>query len=136
MGTMIEGYKIVQIPRISDNRGSISFAEVGQLLDWSAQRVYWLYDITQERGGHAHKKLKQFMFCVHGSLDVILDDGINKESVLLDSPDKVLIIDKPLWREINNFKNNPCLVVLASDVYSEADYIRSYEEFKKWKSHS
>ncbi|MEM6339355.1 MAG: WxcM-like domain-containing protein, partial [Pseudomonadota bacterium] len=99
-------------------------------------RVYWLYDINQDRGAHAHKELKQFIFCARGSVDLILDDGKNRETVTLDSADKGILIEKPLWREITNFKNNPSIIVLASDLYDEKDYIRSYEEFKKWKFNS
>ncbi|MDG1436804.1 MAG: FdtA/QdtA family cupin domain-containing protein [Rickettsiaceae bacterium] len=131
---MIDGYKIVKIPGFSDDRGSLSFAEYGQILDFQINRVYWLYDLKKERGAHAHKNLKQLLFCVHGSIDLILDDGIKSETVSLDSPNIGVIIDKPLWRDITNFKDSPCLVVLASAQYNEDDYIRSYEEFKLWKS--
>jgi hypothetical protein len=129
-------YKLVQIPRFSDDRGSLSFVEFGQILDFSIKRVYWLYDFKKDRGGHAHKDLQQFIFCTHGSVDFILDDGQNRESVTLDSPDKGLYIIKPLWREVTNFQNNPQVIVLASDIYKESDYIKSYEEFKTWKFNS
>ncbi|MBN8512274.1 MAG: FdtA/QdtA family cupin domain-containing protein [Rickettsiales bacterium] len=131
---MIEGYKLVQIPSTGDERGQLSFVEYGQVLDFQVNRVYWLYDLKKERGAHAHKKLKQFMFCSNGSLDLVLSDGENSVTISLDSPNKGIIISKPLWRDITNFKNNPCLVVLASNKYDESDYIRSFEEFKSWKS--
>lgn len=131
---MIEGYKLVQVPRVSDERGTISFAELGQLLTFVVKRVYWLYDIKKNRGAHAHKELQQFIFCTHGSVEFILDDGTQKRSVILDSPDKGLCITKPLWRELVNFQNDPQVIVLASDVYDERDYIRSYEEFQRWMS--
>ena len=131
---MIDGYKLVQIPRISDERGSLSFAEVGQLLTFVVKRVYWLYDIKEVRGAHAHKELQQFIFCAHGSVEFTLDDGQQRESVILDSPDKGLCITQPLWRELVNFQNDPQVIVLASDVYDEQDYIRSYKEFQKWMS--
>lgn len=127
-------YKIVDIPAIVDERGSLSFVELGGLLDFEIKRAYWLYDTKKERGAHAHKKLKQFIFCSSGSLEFILDNGINRETVKLDMPNKGLIIQGPLWREVGNFKNNPCVVILASDIYNESDYIRSYQEFIKWKS--
>ncbi|MDC0864838.1 FdtA/QdtA family cupin domain-containing protein [Rickettsiaceae bacterium] len=131
---MIDGYKIVQIPSFSDDRGTLSFAEYGDIVDFQINRVYWLYDLKKERGAHAHKSLKQFIFCLHGSLDIVLDDGSQSETVSLNSPNIGVAINEPLWRDITNFKDNPCLVVLASGRYDESDYIRSYEEFKLWKS--
>ncbi len=129
---MIEGYKLVQIPSISDDRGSISFVELGQLLPFVVKRVYWLYDTKKDRGAHAHKELQQFIFCAHGCVEFILDDGKQRQSVILDSPNKGLCITKPLWRELTNFQNNPQVVVLVSDIYDERDYIRSYKEFQEW----
>lgn len=133
---MINGYTLIQIPNIKDERGSLSFVEVGKIINFPINRIYWLYDFTQTRGAHAHKQLKQFMFCTGGSIDLILDDGKNRETITLDSANKGILIEKPLWREITNFKNNPNLIVLASDIYDEKDYIRSYEEFKQWKCNS
>ena len=133
---MIDGYQIIQTPSIKDNRGSLSFIEVGKIIDFPINRVYWLYDFNQDRGAHAHKELKQFIFCTRGSVDFILDDGHNREIITLDTADKGILIEKPLWRKITNFQNNPSVIVLASDIYDEKDYIRSYEEFKKWKFNS
>jgi len=132
--TMVQGYKTVQIPSITDERGAISFVQLGQLLDFPITRVYWLYDLNSTRGGHAHKQLKQFIFCSHGSVDFVLDDTKNRETIRLDSPNKGLIIDKPIWREVKNFSSDAAVIILASDLYDENDYIRSYEEFKAWKS--
>lgn len=133
---MIDGYKIIKTPSVVDDRGSIAFVEFGKDLPFVTKRVYWLYDLKKDRGAHAHKELQQFLFCPHGALEVILDDGHSKESIILDTPDKGILITKPLWREIINYQNNPQLIILSSDVYKEEDYIKSYEEFKKWKSHS
>jgi len=117
-----------------DERGGLSFAECGQLLDFTIKRAYWLYDIKDTRGGHAHKQLKQLIFCAHGTVDFILDDAVSSEVIKLDSPNKGLIINQTIWREIKNFSQDAAVIVLASDIYDETDYIRSYEEFKKWKS--
>lgn len=133
---MINGYKIIETPSFNDERGSLSFVEYGQILEFVIKRVYWLYDMKQDRGAHAHKKLKQFIFCTHGEVEFILDDGIDRESVILNAPNQGIYISKPLWREITNFKNDPQVIILASDIYTEKDYIRSYEEFKQWKSNS
>lgn len=131
---VIDGYKIIDIPTIIDDRGSLSFVEYEQVLPFVVKRVYWLYDLKKVRGAHAHKELKQFIFCTHGSIELVLDDSIKRESIILDSPNKGVSITKALWREIINFKNDPQLVILASEIYTEEDYIKSYEEFKKWKS--
>ncbi len=133
---MLDGYKIITTSSVVDDRGSIAFIEFAKDLPFVIKRVYWLYDLKKARGAHAHKELQQFLFCLHGALEVILDDGHSKESIILDTPDKGILITKSLWREIINYQNNPQLIVLASDVYKEEDYIKSYEEFKKWKSHS
>jgi dTDP-4-dehydrorhamnose 3,5-epimerase-like enzyme len=133
---MIDGYKIIKIPSIVDGRGGISFVEFGKDLPFIVKRVYWLYDFKNTRGFHAHKELQQFLFCSHGSLEVILDDGSDKESIILDTPSKGILITKPLWREIINYQSNPQLIVLASDIHQEEDYIKSYKEFKQWKYHS
>ena len=130
---MIEGYKLIQIPNIQDERGSLSFIEIGEILNFPINRACWLYDLKLNRGEHAHKALKQFIFCASGVIDFVLDDGNDREIVTLDSPNKGLIIEKPLWSELTNFRNNPTVIVLASDPYDENDYIRSYEEFKRWK---
>ncbi|ASX27532.1 hypothetical protein BA173_01155 [Rickettsia sp. MEAM1 (Bemisia tabaci)] len=131
---MNHSYKLIEIPRFDDDRGSLSFVELGQILDFPIHRVYWLYNLKKDRGGHAHKNLKQFIFCTHGSVDFVLDDGEYKTTITLDAPNKGLYILKPLWREITNIKNNPQVIICASENYQESDYIRSYEEFKLWKS--
>ncbi len=133
---MIDGYKLIQTPSVEDERGNLSFIEVGKIINFPINRIYWLYDLKQDRGAHAHKQLKQFIFCANGSADLILDDGNNRDIITLNSPDKGILIEKPLWREITNFRNNPSIIVIASDIYDEEDYIRSYEEFKKWKFNS
>jgi hypothetical protein len=133
---MLDGYKIITTSSVVDDRGSVAFIEFGKDLPFVIKRVYWLYNLKEARGAHAHKELQQFLFCPHGALEVILDDGHSKESIILDTPNKGILITKSLWREIINYQNNPQLIVLASDVYEEEDYIKSYEEFKKWKSHS
>lgn len=132
---MDQGYKIIQIPRISDNRGDLSFVELNQLLDFSVQRVYWLYGIKTPRGGHAHKKLKQLIFSAHGSVHFLLDNGKNRKTIQLNSPQTGLVIYSPTWREITHFTSDATVIILASEVYDEEDYIRSHDEFIQWKSH-
>lgn len=130
---MSQCYKLIQIPRFSDERGNLSVIELGQLLDFPVKRAYWLYDIKNPRGGHAHKQLQQFIFCAHGSIELTLDDGEHCESIRLDSPHLGLAIYKPTWREITHFTPDAAVIILASELYDESDYLRSYDEFKQWK---
>lgn len=134
MEQKIDGYQTLELPLIKDERGSLSFIEYGKLLNFTVKRVYWLHNLHQARGGHAHKNLKQFMFISHGSLDITIDDGKIKEKITLNSPNQGLCIYKPLWRIIDNFINNPTLIVLCSNLYDDNDYIRSYDEFKIYKN--
>jgi dTDP-4-dehydrorhamnose 3,5-epimerase-like enzyme len=130
---MVQGYQIIPIPSFIDQRGGLSVVELGKELPFSVKRVYWLYDIQMIRGSHCHKQLKQFLFCTQGFIDIILDDGSEKVTITLTRNSQGLLIEKPLWREVCNFHNNPTLIVLASEVYREEDYITCYKAFKKWK---
>lgn len=133
---MSSSYELVSIPSNHDDRGSIAFYNIKDILDFKIERVYWLYNLTQPRGEHAHKNLKQFMFCPNGKIEIDVDDGKNKDSITLDSPNLGLIIKKPVWRRIKGIDYNSTLIVMASEEYDENDYIRSYEEFLQWKLNS
>jgi dTDP-4-dehydrorhamnose 3,5-epimerase-like enzyme len=100
------------------------------------QRVYYLYDVPSgaERGGHAHKKLKQFLIALSGSFDVLLDDGNKKKNITLNRPDIGLLINPGIWRELKNFSSGSVCLVVASEIFDEEDYIRDIQEFKKCKS--
>ena len=95
------------------------------------KRVYYLFDVPSgaKRGGHAHKKLKQVLIAISGSFDVVLKDGKSKEIVKLNRPDKGLLIENNIWRELENFSSGSVCLVLASEEFSEDDYIRSYKEY-------
>lgn len=122
--------RIISIPKIEDKRGNISVIEK-EVLPFSIKRVYYLYDIPSDayRGGHAHKKLQQFLIAVSGSFDVILDNGKEKTTLTLNKPYKGLLIPRGVWRELDNFSSGAVCLVLASDVFDEDDYIRDYQEF-------
>ena len=100
-------------------------------MPFDISRVYYLYDTPSgaERGGHAHYDLEQLIIAVSGSFDVIIDDGFNSERVTLLRPDEGLLISSMIWRELKNFSGGAVCLVLASNLYSESDYIRSYDEF-------
>lgn len=122
--------KIVNIPKIEDPRGNLSVIEK-EVVPFQIKRVYYLYDVPAgaERGGHAHKKLQQFLVALAGSFDVILNDGKVEKTVTLNKPFEGLLITNGIWRELKNFSSGAVCLVVASDVFEEADYIRDFEDF-------
>ena len=123
--------EIKDIPKISDPRGNIGVLENG-IVPFDIKRVYYLYDVPSdsERGGHAHIKLYQFLIAISGSFDVHLDDGKTQQVINLNKPDKGVLIKPGIWRELKNFSGGSVCLVLASEVFDEADYIREYNDFK------
>lgn len=122
--------EIIEIPKIENSLGNIAVVE-NNVIPFDIKRVYYLYDIPSSsiRGGHSHKKLQQVLIAVSGSFDVILKDGNTINTVTLNKPDKGLLIKNNIWRELQNFSSGAVCLVLASDVFDEADYIRDYDEF-------
>jgi dTDP-4-dehydrorhamnose 3,5-epimerase-like enzyme len=122
--------KIINIPKIEDPRGNLSVIEK-EVVPFEIKRVYYLYDVPAgaERGGHAHKKLQQFLVALAGSFDVVLNDGKNKQTITLNKPFEGLLITNGIWRELKNFSSGAVCLVVASDVFEEEDYIRDFEEF-------
>jgi hypothetical protein len=127
----IEACKLVQLDKISDPRGNLTFIESNQQIDFEIKRVYYLYDVPAgaDRGGHAHHELHQLLIAASGSFDVTLDDGHRKQKFTLNRPNVGLFISHHIWRELNNFSSGSICLVLASDVYKESDYIRNHDEF-------
>ena len=117
-----------------DDRGQLVALEEFKDFPFAVKRVYYIYDTLQDvvRGHHAHKCLKQILICVHGSCKIHLDDGHDTAEVLLDAPNKGLFIANDMWREMYDFSPDAVLMVLASELYDESDYIRDYDEFKKF----
>lgn len=113
--------------------GFLSFFEGGIDLPFDIKRVYYISGVKKGgvRGFHAHKELKQFLFCPYGSIELTLEDENNRVVVLLNSINKGILIDHIVWREMKWLEDDSILFVAASDYYSEDDYIRSYEDFKK-----
>ncbi len=133
--TKISDIQIIEIPKIEDHRGNIAVIEK-EVLPYAVKRVYYLFDVPSSaaRGGHAHVDQQECLIALSGSFDVIVDDGKVKKTVTLNKPDKGLLIPKGIWRELENFSSGSVCLVLSSDVYVEADYIRSYKEFLKSKA--
>ena len=122
--------KLINIPKIEDPRGNLSVIEQ-EVVPFDIKRVYYLYDVPAgaERGGHAHKKLQQFLVALSGSFDVLLNDGKVEKTVTLNKPFEGLLITNGIWRELKNFSSGAVCLVVASEVYEEADYIRDFEDF-------
>ena len=123
----------ITIPARGDTRGQLSVAELGGALPFVVRRVYWIHGTKPgvSRGFHAHKKLRQLCVCVAGSVRIVLFDGRNEESVVLDSSAKGLLIGSGLWHEMHDFSPDCVLMVFADAEYNEADYIRDRAEFTK-----
>jgi dTDP-4-dehydrorhamnose 3,5-epimerase-like enzyme len=129
-----EDCRIINFPKVTDYRGNLSFIEGLNQVPFDIKRVYYLYDVPSgaTRGGHAHKELQQVIISLSGSFDVVLDDGVSRRSFFLNRPHYGLYVPPRIWREIENFSANAVALSLVSQVYNEADYVRSYEEFKRW----
>jgi hypothetical protein len=125
--------KIVELPKITDPRGNLTFIEGGDHIPFDIRRVYYLYDVPggAERGGHAHKGLHQLIIAMSGSFDVVLDDGKNKKRVHLARSYYGLYVCPMIWRELDNFSSGSVCMVLASNKYDESDYYRDYGQFMK-----
>ena len=128
---LIKDIKPIEFPVIQDHRGNLSFIETGRHIPFEIKRVYYLYDVPggAERGGHAHKDLQQLIIAMNGSFDVVLDDGYEKKRIHLNRSYNGLYIPKMLWRELDNFSSGSVCMVLASEFYTEDDYIRDHNEY-------
>ena len=127
---------ILEIDKHHNEKGNLSVVENGVTVPFDVTRVYYLYDVPggESRGGHAHKKLQQFIVAASGSFDVTLDDGELKRTFTLNRPYLGLLVVPGIWREIDNFSSGSVCLVLASTRYDQADYIRDYEKFKSYKN--
>ena len=126
---------IIDIRRYSDTRGYLSVVENGIDIPFDIKRIYYLYMVPEvARGAHAHKELQQLLIATSGSVEVIMDDGKEKKSFMLDRPWKGLLIPPGLWRDLENFSGGAVLMCLASEKYDAEDYIRDYKEFLEYKN--
>ena len=123
--------KIIQLPKIADPRGNLTFIEGDRHIPFTIRRVYYLYDVPggAERGGHAHKALSQLIVAMSGSFDVVLDDGRQKQRYHLNRSYYGLYVCPMIWRELDNFSSGSVCMVLASNLYEASDYFRDYHEF-------
>lgn len=123
--------KMFNFQEHGDERGTLVALEEMKNIPFKIKRVYYMYDTKPgvRRGYHAHKHLKQVLICVKGSCKILLDNGHEKSELVLDTPNKGLFIESAVWREMFDFSEDAVLMVLASELYDESDYIRNYEEF-------
>lgn len=133
---MLENIKIIEIPKITapDGRGNLSVVE-RDILPYPIKRVYYLYDVPSNstRGGHAHIQLQQCLIALSGSFTVVVDDGKERKEILLNRPDKGLLIPNGIWRELIEFSAGAVCLSLVSAEYDEEDYIREYNDFLEFK---
>lgn len=128
---MINEVKILNLPKIEDNRGNLTFIEGDNHIPFEIRRVYWIYDVPggQTRGGHAFKEQKEFIVALSGSFDVIANDGKQEMTYSLNRSYYGLYVPNGLWRKMQNFSTNSLAMVLSSTEFSEKDYIRDYQQY-------
>ena len=135
MKTNLSDVKLIELPRIEDPRGNLSFIEEEKHIPFKIERTYWIYDVPggQIRGGHAFKEQQEFIVALSGSFDVVIDDGVINQTYSLNRSYYGLFIPAGLWRQMENFSTNSLAMVISSTVFSDADYIREYQEYLKFQ---
>lgn len=134
--TSVYNCNVMQLSKITNRAGNITIIESNKNVPFSLRRAFYLYDIPggESRGGHAHREFYQFVVAASGCFSVMLDDGINKKVVKLDHPNYGLLITPGIWGDLFEFSSGAICLVLTSHKYDELDYLRTYNEFKQWKS--
>ncbi|MFV8370288.1 sugar 3,4-ketoisomerase [Flavobacterium sp. LB2R40] len=134
MKTTISAIQLLKIPVIEDTRGNLAFIQK-DFLPFEFKRVYYLFDVPSNayRGGHSHIDQQEVLIALSGSFEVVLHDGLGKKSFVLNKPNLGLLIPTGIWRELQNFSSGAVCLVLASDVFEEADYIRDFDDFLESK---
>ena len=127
---------LIKLPKFLDERGNLSVIEELKNIPFKVERTYWIYDVPggEARGGHAYRENQEFIVALSGSFDVILDDGLEKQTFHLNRSYYGLYVPNGIWREMDNFSTNSLALVLSSTKYDVNDYIRDYHEFLKLKS--
>jgi len=127
----VKRWKLIDLPKIADPRGNLTFIEGNRHTPFEIRRVYYLYDVPggAHRAGHAHKELQQLLVAMSGSFDIVLDDGYTRERLHLNRSYYGVHIEPMVWREIDNFSSGSVCLVLASAYYDESDYYRDYDAF-------
>lgn len=131
----MEKARIIEIPRIVDERGNLSVVEEDDLVPFKIKRSYWIYDVPggEHRGGHAYKENCEFIIALSGSFDIVIDDGNERNVFSLNRSYYGLYVPHGLWREMENFSTNSLALILSSTDYDVNDYIRNYNEYLAYK---
>ena len=131
MSVVLQDVRLIELPKVLDNRGNLSFIQSNDQIPFDIKRVYFTYDVPggAERGGHAHKVLKQLIIAMSGSFDITLDDGSQKQKFHLNRSYFGLYVCSMIWREIDNFSSGSVCMAIVSELYDENDYYRDYGEF-------
>ena len=134
MKTTLNAIQLLKIPVVEDTRGNLAFIQE-DVLPFEFKRVYYLFDVPSNsfRGGHSHINQSEVLIALSGSFEVVLQDGLDKKSFILNKPNLGLLIPTGIWRELQNFSSGAVCLVLASDVFKEEDYIRDFDEFLESK---
>lgn len=134
----LDNVKIIELPKIIDERGNLSFIESENHIPFKIERTYWIYDVPggEIRGSHAYKQLDEFIIALSGSFDVVLNDGTQSQTFSLNRSYYGLYVPKLLWRRLENFSTNALCLIAASEKFNNNDYIRDYDEFLKTKSNA
>ena len=134
---MIEKVKIIDLPKILDPRGNLSFLESNNHVPFEIKRTYWIYDVPggEIRGSHAFKKSHEFIIALSGSFDVVLNDGKKEVKYSLNRSYYGLYVPNMLWRRVENFSTNSLALIVSSIPYDQNDYIRNFNEYKKLNEH-
>jgi dTDP-4-dehydrorhamnose 3,5-epimerase-like enzyme len=133
---MIKGVKIIDLPKIKDSRGNLSFFENSNQIPFDIKRTYWIYDVPggEIRGSHAFKESHEFIVALSGSFDVVLHDGEKEVKFNLNRSYYGLYVPNLLWRHVENFSTNSLALIVSSIPYNSNDYIRDFDEYKKLKN--
>ena len=129
---------LIDFKSLGDERGQLFSLEAKQNIPFDIKRVYYMFGMQGDvpRGFHAHKVLQQVAICIKGSCKMIMDDGKAKEEVVIDKPNTGIMIDKLIWHEMHDFSEDCILMVIASDLYDESDYLRNYNDFSNFVGNS
>lgn len=128
----LQKVKLLQLPKILDDRGNLSFFENKNQIPFDIQRVYWIYDVPggELRGGHAYIDLQEVIIALSGSFDVVLNDGVEEQKFSLNRSYTALYVPKMIWRHLENFSTNSLALIVTDKVFEEAQYIRDFQKFK------
>jgi len=129
----LDKVEILDLPKILDERGNLSYLEGQNHIPFKIKRTYWIYDVPggQMRGGHAYKSLHEVIIALSGSFDVVLNDGVEEKRFHLNRSYFGLYVPNGIWRHLDNFSTNSLCLIMASDIYDEKDYIRDFKEYQK-----